>query len=108
MHDALPLTNGILSYSSSIPHYFPYCPFPPAPYFGQPPFAYPGLASPAQHPPAMGLSFDDFCKECNLSVEVRDGLIALGFEMRDDLFVVTDSEYKQAVLHGLLKVQAGL
>ena len=46
----------------------------------------------------MGLSFDDFCKGYILSVEVRDGLIALGFKMRDGLFVVTGSEYKQAVL----------
>jgi len=44
----------------------------------------------------MGLSFDEFCEEYKLSALSREGLISLGFEMGDDLSVVTEAEYKSA------------
>ena len=47
-------------------------------------------------PPLMGLLFDEFCIEYKLNTVSKQGLLALGFEMGDDLSVVTETEYKAA------------
>jgi hypothetical protein len=47
-------------------------------------------------PPAIGLSFDEFCDEYKLSAASKEGLLTLGFEMGDDLSVVTETKYKNA------------
>ena len=44
----------------------------------------------------MGLLFDEFCIEYKLNTVSKQGLLALGFEMGDDLSVVTETEYKGA------------
>ena len=49
----------------------------------------------------MGLTFDDFCREYNLSAAAKEGLTALGFEMGDDLSIVMDVEYKEVGFQAL-------
>ena len=49
----------------------------------------------------MGLTFNEFCQEYNLSAAAKEGLTALGFEMGDDLSIVTDVEYKEVGFQAL-------
>ena len=49
----------------------------------------------------MGLTFDDFCREYNLSAAAKEGLTTLRFEMGDDPSIVMDVEYKKVVFQAL-------
>ena len=101
-HNASLFNNSLPPYPPPIPPPFPFYGFPPAPYFGQPGFGYPNIPPPPQPlsahprplPPPTGLSFDKFCEAYKVSAASKEGLVSLGFEMGDDLSVVTQAEYK--------------
>ena len=98
-YNVTPFSNTLTPFQPLAPPFL-YYEFPPTPYFGS--FGYPHVAPPppplvahAQSSPLpMGLSFDEICTEYKLNAVSKWGLQDLGFEMGDDLSVVTKTEYK--------------